>query len=72
MERLARGARRLSPGGLMLSAAMNGFYGLKRLTGNAPATAAAVQEHIQHPGCQHSPQPVPVILENLYGAYAAR
>ena len=63
-ERLARGARRLSPGGLMLSAAMNGFYGLKRLTGNEPATAAAVREHIQHPGCQHSPQPVSAILDN--------
>jgi radical SAM superfamily enzyme YgiQ (UPF0313 family) len=37
--RLARGARRLSRGGLMLSAAMNGFYGLKGLSGNLPADA---------------------------------
>lgn len=39
LDRLARAARTLSPGGLMLSAAMNGFYGLKRLTGNRPADA---------------------------------
>jgi radical SAM superfamily enzyme YgiQ (UPF0313 family) len=37
--RLARGARQLRAGGLMLSASMNGFYGLKRLTGNLPAEA---------------------------------
>ena len=49
MERLARGARRLSRGGMMLSSAMNGFYGLKRIMGNEPATAAAVQDRIQHP-----------------------
>jgi radical SAM superfamily enzyme YgiQ (UPF0313 family) len=35
-QRLAGGARRLNHGGTMLSAAMNGFYGLKRLTGNLP------------------------------------
>jgi radical SAM superfamily enzyme YgiQ (UPF0313 family) len=39
LERLARGARQLRRGGLMLSAAMNGFYGMKRLTGNLPAEA---------------------------------
>jgi radical SAM superfamily enzyme YgiQ (UPF0313 family) len=38
-ERLGRGACQLSAGGLMLSAAMNGFYGLKQLTGNLPVTA---------------------------------
>jgi len=38
-ERLARGVRTLSRGGMMLSAAMNGFYGLKRATGNVPAVA---------------------------------
>lgn len=38
-QRLARGARQLSRGGMMLSTAMNGFYGLKRLTGNAPSDA---------------------------------
>ncbi len=40
LDRLARGARQLSPGGMMLSAAMNGFYGLKQLTGNPPAEPA--------------------------------
>lgn len=50
LERLARGARQLSPGGMMLSAAMNGFYGLKQLTGNEPAQpAAASPERIAHP-----------------------
>ena len=50
LERLARGARQLSPGGMMLSAAMNGFYGLKQLTGNSPAEAAvAGAERVAHP-----------------------
>jgi radical SAM superfamily enzyme YgiQ (UPF0313 family) len=56
LARLARGARTLSPGGMMLSAAMNGFYGLKRVTGNDPATAplgplAAIERgvRIEHP-----------------------
>ena len=35
-ERLVAAARRLSPGGMMLAGAMNGFYGLKGLTGNLP------------------------------------
>jgi radical SAM superfamily enzyme YgiQ (UPF0313 family) len=49
-RRLARGARQLSPGGLMLSAAMNGFYGLKRLTGNLPADPPADDgQRIDHP-----------------------
>lgn len=39
-RRMSRGARQLRPGALMLSGAMNGFYGLKRLTGNLPADAA--------------------------------
>lgn len=48
--RVARGVRQLSRGGLMLSAAMNGFYGLKRLTGNLPADAAERPEsQIAHP-----------------------
>ena len=37
LDRLAGAAGRLNRGGLMLAAAMNGFYGLKRMTGNAPA-----------------------------------
>ncbi|MEM1447767.1 MAG: radical SAM protein [Planctomycetota bacterium] len=32
----ARGARRLRTGALLMSSAMNGFYGLKRLRGNEP------------------------------------
>jgi radical SAM superfamily enzyme YgiQ (UPF0313 family) len=48
-ERLARGARTLSPGGMMLSAAMNGFYGLKRLEGNEPASAPLGEGRIAHP-----------------------
>lgn len=50
LARLARGARQLSPGGMMLSAAMNGFYGLKQVTGNPPAEAATTGEgRIAHP-----------------------
>jgi hypothetical protein len=49
-ERLARGGRTLRPGAMMLSAAMNGFYGVKRLTGNVPKTAARENEGlIAHP-----------------------
>jgi radical SAM superfamily enzyme YgiQ (UPF0313 family) len=56
MERLARGARALSPGGAMLSAAMNGFYGLKRLSGNAPADAPLEGEgRIEHPSIDEEP-----------------
>ncbi len=50
LERLARGTRQLSRGGMMLSAAMNGFYGLKCLTGNEPvAFRVGSGEAIQHP-----------------------
>lgn len=50
LDRLARGARQLSPGGMMLSAAMNGFYGLKQLTGNPPAQpSVAGPGRIAHP-----------------------
>ena len=46
----------LNRGGMMLSAAMNGFYGLKQLTGNLPATAAAYPEStIEHPTADASP-----------------
>jgi radical SAM superfamily enzyme YgiQ (UPF0313 family) len=47
-ERLVRGARQLRPGALFLSAAMNGFYGLKRLTGNLPADATPSRSTIRH------------------------
>ena len=33
----------------MLSTAMNGFYGLKQIEGNAPAEAAAGGARILHP-----------------------
>ncbi len=49
-ERLIAGARRLNAGGMMLSTAMNGFYGLKRLTGNLPLTYPVESAHrIAHP-----------------------
>lgn len=35
-RRLTNGARTLRPGAMMLSAAINGFYGLKQIAGNAP------------------------------------
>lgn len=47
-ERIARGARQLRPGALMLSSAMNAFYGHKRLVGNEPAMAAPSTERIAH------------------------
>ncbi len=47
--RIARGAGRLRPGALLLSAAMNGFYGQKRLAGNEPADAIATTARIAHP-----------------------
>jgi radical SAM superfamily enzyme YgiQ (UPF0313 family) len=48
LARLARGARVLSPGGMMLSAAMNGFYGLKCVEGSRPADAAPTGARIRH------------------------
>lgn len=48
--RIARGARRLRPGAMLLSAAMNGFYGQKRMAGNEPADAVASNGRpIAHP-----------------------
>ncbi len=47
-ERLWRGARTLSPGAMMLSTAMNGFYGLKQVEDNAPAEAASGGPRIAH------------------------
>jgi radical SAM superfamily enzyme YgiQ (UPF0313 family) len=55
-ERLSRGTAYLNTGGMMLSAAMNGFYGLKRLTGNAPAVAPITGiGEITHPQPQQAP-----------------
>ncbi len=50
-HRLWRGARTLSRGGFLLSAAMNGFYGLKGITGNLPADA---------PEAAQDPSPIPL------------
>ncbi|MBU1900578.1 B12-binding domain-containing radical SAM protein, partial [Myxococcota bacterium] len=71
--RLARGARQLRPGGLMLSSAMNGFYGLKRWTGNLPASARDA-EPIAHPrpGARGSEQlSAYAVLAGVAGAGAA-
>ena len=61
LERVARGARELSAGGAMLSAAMNGFYGAKALLGNEPARAALGGSAIAHP----SPSERPVRLATV-------
>jgi radical SAM superfamily enzyme YgiQ (UPF0313 family) len=56
LDRLARGARTLSRGGMMLSAAMNGFYGLKQLTGNEPAEPPQRERgRIAHPSVTAEP-----------------
>jgi radical SAM superfamily enzyme YgiQ (UPF0313 family) len=39
VRRIARAARYLRPGALLMATAMNGFYGLKRLRGNLPRCA---------------------------------
>jgi len=39
-HRMARAARTLRPGAFLMAAAMNGFYGFKRLRGNTPSVAA--------------------------------
>jgi radical SAM superfamily enzyme YgiQ (UPF0313 family) len=55
-QRLTRAAHTLSPGGVMLASAMNGFYGLKRLTGNFPLDQPIESEHrIAHPSPQAAP-----------------
>lgn len=62
LERLARGARQLRRGALLLSSTMNGFYGWKRLTGNFPADAPLDSpERIRHP----EPWSKPVRLAEL-------
>ncbi len=37
LKRIARASRYLSPGAWLMTAAMNGFYGLKQMRGNAPS-----------------------------------
>jgi radical SAM superfamily enzyme YgiQ (UPF0313 family) len=61
--RLARGARMLRPGAMMLSAAMNGFYGLKQLTGNEPAvTERGAPGRIDHPSVREAPRRIALPL----------
>ncbi|XYI00751.1 B12-binding domain-containing radical SAM protein [Sorangium sp. So ce1128] len=65
LERLARGARYLSRGGMMLSAAMNGFYGLKQVTGNEPA-APPLDPHDRQGTIRHpAPGDAPARLSRL-------
>jgi radical SAM superfamily enzyme YgiQ (UPF0313 family) len=53
LQRLARAAQ-LSRGGAMLSASMNGFYGLKQLTGNLPLNMPVDDiNSISHPAFQN-------------------
>ncbi len=40
---IARAIRYLRPGALLMSTAMNGFYGLKRVRGNAPLVVEQVR-----------------------------
>jgi radical SAM superfamily enzyme YgiQ (UPF0313 family) len=47
-ERVLRGVRQLSAPAAGLSAAMNGFYGFKRITGNLPADAQVGSDRISH------------------------
>ena len=55
-HRLSRGARMLRPGAMMLSTAMNGFYGLKQVTGNEPNVPDDVAKHpIVHPSPDEAP-----------------
>jgi radical SAM superfamily enzyme YgiQ (UPF0313 family) len=68
LERLARGARQLGPGGLMLSATMNGFYGTKRLRGSLPADAELDGPgRIEHP----SPDAPPLRLSGKRALHVA-
>ena len=48
-ERVSRGVRQLRPAAALLSIAMNGFYGYKRLVGNLPADARPSGLRIAHP-----------------------
>jgi radical SAM superfamily enzyme YgiQ (UPF0313 family) len=70
-ERLARGARQLSAGGMMLSAAMNGFYGLKQVSGNPPADPPRVGSgRIAHPRPEDRPERLTQIGGRREGAAA--
>lgn len=47
--RALRGVGQLRPGAMLLSAAMNGFYGQKRLVGNEPEDATTTGSRPRHP-----------------------
>lgn len=68
-ERLARGMRQLRPGALMLSGAMNAFYGHKQLTGNEPARAAPSDDRIAHARVA-TPELVPLRTKGAAGRAA--
>jgi radical SAM superfamily enzyme YgiQ (UPF0313 family) len=60
-QRMARAARYLRPGALLMATAMNGFYGLKRLRGNLPRCAGA--KDLEHTPLQDLPRErVPIRL----------
>jgi hypothetical protein len=51
------GARMRRPGAMMLSAAMNGFYGLKQVTGNErTVTLRGAHRRIDHPNAREAPR----------------
>lgn len=71
-ERLSRGAKYLRSGAMMLSGAMNGFYGFKQLTGNEPAvTHAKVAFPIAHPDASEPPARLTQIKPRLRLAKSA-
>jgi radical SAM superfamily enzyme YgiQ (UPF0313 family) len=53
LKRVGRSAFRLRLGALLLSLAMNGFYGLKALRGNIPREMAVTQSHAEIPVASH-------------------
>ncbi len=55
LGRILRGARYLRPGALMLSVAMNGFYGFKRLRHNTPVDMRRRQNQTNLPEISHQP-----------------
>jgi hypothetical protein len=57
LQRIERGRRELSQGAKWLSFTMNGFYGLKRLSGNLPALAPSMNAGIiDHPKSPSEPR----------------
>jgi radical SAM superfamily enzyme YgiQ (UPF0313 family) len=66
-ERIAQGNRHLSHGGKLLSFTMNGFYGLKRLSGNLPAIAPLTNPGlIDHPSPRARHESSPTAVASLH------